>query len=57
MIANGKKASCEFIVFEGVRDNLLGFRSCIDLGLIQLTYAIKAEDDFAKEVKAKKLSS
>ena len=39
--ANGKEASCEFIVVEGVRDNLLGFWSCIDLGLIQLTYAIK----------------
>ena len=31
----------------------MGFRSCIDLGLIQLNYKIKAEDDFAKEVKAK----
>jgi hypothetical protein len=30
--ANGRSVVCEFVVFKGVRDNLLGFKSCIQLG-------------------------
>ncbi|RMZ95088.1 hypothetical protein BpHYR1_025229, partial [Brachionus plicatilis] len=32
--ANGRSAVCDFVVFEGVRDNLLGFKSCVQLGLV-----------------------
>ena len=51
--ANGRSMLCDFVVFDGVRDNLLGFKSCIHLGLIELTYAIGGEDAFTADVKAK----
>jgi hypothetical protein len=42
--ANGRSVTCEFVVFKGVRGNLLGFESCVQLGLIQLTYALSEGD-------------
>ncbi len=50
--ANGHSVTCEFVVFKDVRDNLLGFKSCVQLGLVQLTYALAQSDDFADAVKS-----
>ena len=41
--ANGKTVPAEFIVFKSVRDNLLSYKTSIDLGLINLTCVVDQE--------------
>ena len=51
--ANKRSAACEFIVFEGVRDCLLSYKACTELGLVQLTYKLEAaEDRFTAAIKS-----
>ena len=49
--ANDKSIDAEFIVFDGVRDNLLSYTTSVDLQLIKLTYALNnKEDTFHKSI-------
>ena len=41
--------AANFMCVEGARDNLLSYRSSVDLGLVRLTYSVKAEDDELKQ--------
>ena len=41
------------MVFDGVKSNLLGYKSCMQLGLIQLTCHVSNESDYSKQLKTK----
>jgi hypothetical protein len=44
--ANSKTAMAEFTVFENVRDNLVGFKTLMELELIKLTYSTNEGDEY-----------
>ena len=52
---NGRSAALEFIVFAGVNSNLLGYRSCVQLGLLpelnKQVHQLTGETSFSKNVK------
>lgn len=53
--ANNHACEAEFIVFDGVRDDLLSFNSCTELELIKLTFQLIGDDktEFEKKMIAK----
>ena len=51
--ANGRSVAVDIVVFDGVKSNLLGYKSCMQLGLIQLTCQVSNESDFSRQVKRK----
>ena len=43
--ANNKSCDAEFLVFQGVRDNLLSYQSSMKLKLVKLTFSLNGRDE------------
>ena len=52
--ANNKSCDAVFIVFQGVRDNLLSYQTSINLKLVKFTFSLNGrENNFHKNIVAK----
>jgi hypothetical protein len=43
--ANNKSCDAEFLVFQGVRDNLLSYQTSMKLKLVELTFSLNGRDE------------